>query len=138
MSEKFAIPGDECGSSGSGCRSTSRRTTRLTSCPIRHPSCWTVGASSWRQTQGGTSCPTRSRSFAGGWDVVPDDGVVIFTRMETPYRGVKRVPEGDNLWFGVIPGTAHEAGMAVTWAYRVFESRRAVRCDLIETLRIPL
>ncbi len=107
-------------------------------------------------------------SYAAGWDVVPDGDTSwvlerfierldlwvdlesppeqlrltvteqIFTRMETPYRGVKRVPEGDNLWFGVIPGTAHEAGMAVTWAYRVFESRRAVRCDLIETLRIPL
>jgi hypothetical protein len=27
----------------------------------------------------------------------------IFTRMETPYRGVKRVRDGDNLWFGVVP-----------------------------------
>lgn len=62
----------------------------------------------------------------------------IFTRMETPYRGVKRVWSGDNLWFGVVPGTAHGAGMVVTWAYRIFESRRAVRCDLIESISFPI
>lgn len=62
----------------------------------------------------------------------------IFTRMETPYRGVKRVRDGDNLWFGVIPGSAHGSGMVVTWAYRIFESRRAVRCDMIQSMSAPI
>ena len=62
----------------------------------------------------------------------------ILTRMETPYRGVKRVSAGDNLWFGVIPGTAHPSGRVVTWCYRIFESRRTVRCDLIESLGVPI
>jgi hypothetical protein len=62
----------------------------------------------------------------------------IFTRMEHPYRGVKRVAGSDNLWFGVIPGSSHDPGMVVTWAYRIFDSRRAVRCDLIESLSYPI
>jgi hypothetical protein len=62
----------------------------------------------------------------------------VFTRMETPYRGVKRVWGEDNLWFGVIPRSAHGSGMVVTWAYRILESRRAVRCDLIESINYPI
>lgn len=111
--------------------------------------------------------PTPSTSFGGGCAVVPEPDAPwvlerfverldlwaetesppeeirlvvteqIFTRMETPYRGVKRISDGDNLWFGVVPGSAHGSDLVVTWAYRVFESRRAVRCDLIETLSVP-
>lgn len=60
----------------------------------------------------------------------------IFTRMEDPYQGVRRVEGHDNYWFGVIPRSTHE-GFVVTWSYRIFEAARTVRCDMISTLSAP-
>ena len=54
-------------------------------------------------------------------------------QMVNPYRGMRREPGFDNLWFGPIPGT--RAGWSVvTCSYFVFERERIVRCNDICTL----
>ena len=51
-----------------------------------------------------------------------------------PFRGVRRQTAiASNLWWGRIPGTAHD-GKAVFCSYWVFEEMRQIRCDSISTL----
>lgn len=65
-------------------------------------------------------------------------GTWIWTRAETPYRGVQRAEGFDNLWFGAVPDTEDGLGHAVACTYWIEESRRAVRCDAFATLDLPI
>ena len=38
----------------------------------------------------------------------------IFTRFEDPYAGVASEAGFPNLWFGPVPGTAHDGGKVVS------------------------
>lgn len=59
------------------------------------------------------------------------------SRIDDPYQGMRREPEGHpNLWFGLIPGTGH-AGQAVYCSCLIFEQTGTVRCNSIATLSWP-
>lgn len=62
----------------------------------------------------------------------------IFTRREHPYAGVRREAAFENLWFGAVPGTIHDATSVVACSYWIFESERRIRCDSFPTLSLPL
>ena len=62
----------------------------------------------------------------------------IFTRATDPYQGVRREVGFDNLWFGPVPESGHENGLAVMCAYWIFETTRTVRCDSFASLGQPL
>jgi hypothetical protein len=61
----------------------------------------------------------------------------FFTRTEDPYVGVRREPTFDNLWFGLVPGSLR-SGTVVGCSYWIVESTRAIRCDAIATLALPM
>lgn len=61
----------------------------------------------------------------------------LLSRIEDPYHGMRREPEGHpNLWFGMVPGTlqGHEA---VYCSYLIFERTGTVRCNSVTTLSWP-
>jgi hypothetical protein len=61
----------------------------------------------------------------------------IMSRFDDPYRGVRREPGFDNLWFGVVPMSRNDSGAVVTCAYWIEESQHTVRCDSFATLNPP-
>jgi hypothetical protein len=61
----------------------------------------------------------------------------VLTRLETPYAGVVRQEGFANLWYGVVPGTAHGDHQVVTCAYWIDGELQRVRCDSIATLSAP-
>jgi len=61
----------------------------------------------------------------------------LFTRLEDPFVGVRRQPSFENLWFGPVPGSLR-SGTVVACSYWIFESTRALRCNSIATLSLPL
>jgi hypothetical protein len=61
----------------------------------------------------------------------------VLSRFDDPYAGVRREPEFENLWFGPVPGSVRE-GTVVACSYWIFETRRAVRCNSIATLNLPV
>jgi hypothetical protein len=65
----------------------------------------------------------------GGW---------IFTRAETPYKGVRRQEGFDNLWSGAVPQSGHGDGMAVACAYWIEETEQRVRCESFASLSQPI
>jgi len=62
----------------------------------------------------------------------------IMTRQEDPYRGVRREPDFENLWFGAVPDTDDGAGRVVACSYWIVESQQVVRCNSFATLSLPL
>lgn len=62
----------------------------------------------------------------------------MLTRFDDPYQGVRRAHGFDNLWFGVIPDTAHDDDRVVCCSYWIEETTRTVRCDSIATLSWPV
>lgn len=61
----------------------------------------------------------------------------IMSRGDNPYQGVQREPGFDNLWYGVVPRSGHDAGSVVVCSYFVFETTRVVRCNSFATLNWP-
>jgi len=61
----------------------------------------------------------------------------ILTRQQDPYRGVRREPGFDNLWFGAVPRSSRGTGRAVTCSYWVYEADHTVRCDSFASLSPP-
>ena len=61
----------------------------------------------------------------------------VFSRADDPYAGVQREAGFSNLWFGPVPRTVLR-GTVVACSYWVEEQRRAVRCDSLATLSLPL
>lgn len=61
----------------------------------------------------------------------------IMGRHSDPYKGVRREPGFDNLWFSSIPNTQHD-GQVVCCAYWIFEATHTVKCDSIGTLSMPV
>ena len=51
---------------------------------------------------------------------------------------MKRVPEIDNLWYGVVPGSNDGRGNVVVCVYFIYEATRTVLCDNCSTLSLPL
>jgi hypothetical protein len=62
----------------------------------------------------------------------------VLTQYEGPYQGVQREPGFENLWFGEIPRTRHDAASAVACSYWIYASTGVVRCNSIATLPLPL
>lgn len=62
----------------------------------------------------------------------------VLSRFDDPYVGVTRQPGFSNLWFGVIPGTAHHPDQVVACSYWIEEGTRTVRCDSVATLSWPM
>jgi hypothetical protein len=60
------------------------------------------------------------------------------SRADDPYRGFRRTPDFPNLWFGAVPFTDDGLGHVVVCSYWIEESRRAVTCDSLATLGLPL
>jgi hypothetical protein len=70
-------------------------------------------------------------------DLVREVLAWILGRYDDPYQGVRREPGFDNLWYGVVPGTAHGHERVVTCSYWITETTRTVRCNSIATLSWP-
>jgi hypothetical protein len=51
-------------------------------------------------------------------------------------QGVR--PEFENYWFGEVPDTDDGSGYVVVCSYWIYESRRAVVCDMFATLNRPV
>ena len=62
----------------------------------------------------------------------------VVGRQDDPYRGVRRVPQFENLWHGAIPGSDDGAGRVVACSYWIVESQHLVRCNSFATLGLPL
>ena len=62
----------------------------------------------------------------------------IMSRIDDPYRGVRRAAGFDNLWFGPIPGTDDGSGRVVSCSYWITETSHSVRCNSFSTLHRPL
>lgn len=62
----------------------------------------------------------------------------VFTRTEDPYQGMHREPELPNLWFGVVPRTAHGDSQVVACSLWIEEATQTVRCDSFATLSWPV
>jgi hypothetical protein len=73
--------------------------------------------------------PDWLRVLVGNW---------VLSRIEDPYGGLRRQPDFDNLWFGVVPGSVTEEGTAVACSLWIYERAHAVRCDRIATLSWPI
>jgi hypothetical protein len=72
-----------------------------------------------------------------------DDLRVIVTewvvgRQDDPYRGVRREPGFENLWFGAVPGSDDGAGRVVVCSYWIVEAQHLLRCNSFATLGLPL
>lgn len=61
----------------------------------------------------------------------------LLSRIDDPYDGLRRQPDFDNLWFGVVPGSLH-SGEVIACSLWVFEQNHSVRCDRIATLSWPV
>lgn len=61
----------------------------------------------------------------------------IHSRSRTPYLGVKRDPEIENLWVGKVPGSADNLGRAVLCSYFIYETTSTVRCATLGWLTGP-
>jgi hypothetical protein len=61
----------------------------------------------------------------------------VMERSEYPYRGVRREPGFDNLWFGGIAGSEDAEGRIVVCSYWVFDELRLLRCNSVATLSAP-
>lgn len=61
----------------------------------------------------------------------------LFTRLDDPYQGVERETGFENLWYGVVPGSAMDDGTVVTCSYWIEERRHALRCNAFATLHWP-
>jgi hypothetical protein len=73
----------------------------------------------------------------------PDDLVLlvtgwIMTRYDDPYRGVRREPGFDDLWFGPVPNSEDGSGQVVACSYWIVERSRTVVCCSFATLNLPL
>jgi len=62
----------------------------------------------------------------------------ILSRFGDPYQGVQREPGFDNLWFGIVPGSLHDADQVVVCSYWIMERDHVVRCDSFATLGLPI
>lgn len=62
----------------------------------------------------------------------------VVTRYEDPYEGMRREPDIDNLWYGVVPGSNDGYGNVVVCSYFIVESTRTVRCNSCTTLSLPV
>ena len=69
------------------------------------------------------------RVLVGNW---------VLSRIEDPYDGLRRVPDFDNLWFGVVPGSLDADETVVAGSLWIFEHNHSVRCDRIATLSWPV
>lgn len=61
----------------------------------------------------------------------------LLSRIEDPYDGLRRQPDFDNLWFGVVPGSLDDSTVVVCSLW-VFEDEHTIRCDRIATLGWPV
>lgn len=61
----------------------------------------------------------------------------LLSRIDDPYDGLRRQPDFDNLWFGVVPGSFND-DMVVVCSLWVFEGTHTLRCDRIATLSWPV
>jgi hypothetical protein len=52
----------------------------------------------------------------------------IQSRMDDPYRGVRREAGFETLWWGHVPGSLHDDDRVVTCAYEIRERARVVVC----------
>lgn len=74
----------------------------------------------------------------------PDDwlrvlvGNWVLGRIQDPYDGLRREPDFDNLWFGVVPGSLDVDGTVVAGSLWVLEAAHSVRCDRIASLGWPV
>lgn len=59
-------------------------------------------------------------------------------RQDDPYRGVRREPQFENLWWGHVPGSDDGTGRVVVCSYWIVESEHLVRCNSFATLGLPL
>ena len=59
-------------------------------------------------------------------------------RQDDPYRGVRREPGFENLWYGAVPDSNDGAGHVVVCSYWIFEAQRLLRCNSFATLGLPL
>lgn len=62
----------------------------------------------------------------------------ILSRHTDPYRGARREPGFDNLWFAPIPNTLHGDGLVVACSYWIIERNSEVRCNLFGSLHWPI
>ena len=62
----------------------------------------------------------------------------IVGRQDDPYRGVRREPHFENLWYGVVPDSNDEVGRVVVCSYWIFESEHLIRCNSFATLGLPI
>lgn len=62
----------------------------------------------------------------------------LLGRQDDPYRGVRREPGFDNLWFGAVPDSDDGSGRVVVCSYWIVESQHLVRCNSFATLGLPL
>ena len=62
----------------------------------------------------------------------------IVGRQDDPYRGVRREPQFENLWFGAVPGSDDGGGRVVVCSYWIVETQHLVRCNSFATLGLPL
>ena len=59
-------------------------------------------------------------------------------RQDDPYRGVRREPQFENLWYGVVPDSNDGTGRVVVCSYWIVESQHLIRCNSFATLSLPL
>ena len=62
----------------------------------------------------------------------------LLGRQDDPYRGVRREPGFDNLWFGAVPDSDDGSGRVVVCSYWIVESQHLVRCNSFAILGLPL
>ena len=62
----------------------------------------------------------------------------IQSRLDDPYRGVRREPDVANLWYGPVPGVRDAESRIAVGSYFVFESRSVVRCNSFALLSPPI
>ncbi|MFG2046060.1 hypothetical protein ACGFIW_01350 [Micromonospora sp. NPDC048935] len=62
----------------------------------------------------------------------------LMSRLEDPHRGVKRVRDFPNLWFGKVAESDHGSGAAVWCTYEIDEANRRVHLRAVSTLNNPV
>lgn len=62
----------------------------------------------------------------------------VFSRYDDPYAGARREEGFENLWYVVVPNSAHGNGDVVICSFWIDEEARVVRCDNVATVGWPV